>query len=290
MREQAQQFDPRQNMLTHSFEVFHYKDACLDPVAMHHHDFFEVYLFLSGRVEYRVEGRTYCLAPGDLLLISPLELHQPIVEASQKPYERIVLWINRGFLESFATERATLTRCFDSTQPNHTNLLRLTSAQRTAVTAQMGKLVRESYVIEYGSSQYALGIFLQLMVEINRMALLTVKDCSIQDGPPELVAQLLEYIGEHFCDELSLDTLAERFYVSKYHLSHTFQSAVGTSVYRYIILKRLLMAKQMLAGGIPAGVVCRSCGFKDYANFFRAFKSEYGISPKAYVEMNFHAP
>ena len=170
MREQAQQFDPRQNMLTHSFEVFHYKDACLDPVAMHHHDFFEVYLFLSGRVEYRVEGRTYCLAPGDLLLISPLELHQPIVEASQKPYERIVLWINRGFLESFATERATLTRCFDSTQPNHTNLLRLTSAQRTAVTAQMGKLVRESYVIEYGSSQYALGIFLQLMVEINRIA------------------------------------------------------------------------------------------------------------------------
>ena len=101
---------------------------------------------------------------------------------------------------------------------------------------------------------------------------------------------VLEYIGEHFCEELSLDSLAERFYVSKYHLSHTFQSAVGTSVYRYIILKRLLMAKQMLAGGIPAGVVCRSCGFKDYANFFRAFKSEYGISPKAYVEMNFHAP
>lgn len=285
MRERSQRFDPRQNMLANNFEIFHYRDAQLDKVEVHHHDFYEVYLFLSGQVEYRVEGRTYHLEPGDVLLISPLEFHQPIVESSRNPYERIVLWINKGFLESFSDEHTTLTRCFDNARPTHTNLLRLTPAQRTEVTARMGELVREAYGVEYGGGLYARGLLLQLMVEINRVALQTVEDRSTREEPPELVAQLLAYIGEHFCEELSLTSLAEQFYISKYHLAHAFHEAVGISVYRYIILKRLLMAKQMLAGGIAPGIVCHNCGFGDYANFFRAFKSEYGISPGTYAEM-----
>lgn len=284
MQERSQRFDPRQTMRAHDFEIFHYRDARLDPVAVHHHDFYEVYLFLSGQVEYRVEGRTYHLEPGDLLLINPLELHQPIVESSRKPYERMVLWISKGYLESFSDEEARLTRCFDSTQPTHTNILRLSPVQRTAVTARMGELVREAYGAEYGSRLYARGVLLQLMAEINRVALQSAGDRSSREEPPELVAQLLAYIGEHFCEELSLDSLAERFFISKYHMAHTFQHAVGTSVYRYITLKRLLMAKQMLVSGASPGVVCHSCGFGDYANFYRAFKAEYGISPSTYAD------
>ena len=68
--------------------------------------------------------------------------------------------------------------------------------------------------------------------------------------------------------------------MSKYHLSHTFTATVGTSVYRYIILKRLLMAKQMLQEGHPPGTVSRGCGFPDYASFYRAFRAEYGAAPK----------
>ncbi len=286
MRERSQHFDPRQDMLAHNFEVFHYRDARPNPVAVHHHDFYEVYLFLSGHVEYRVEGRTYHLEPGDLLLISPLEFHQPIAQSSQKPYERIVLWINKGYLADLSSDGADLTRCFDHTQPMHTNLLRLTPVQRTSVTARMGELVHETYGTEYGSELYAQGVLLQLMVEINRLALQSTARSSTQVEPPELVTQVLAYIGAHFCEELSLDRIAEQFYVSKYHLAHAFQQTVGTSVYRYIILKRLLMAKQLLEGGTPPSEVCHSCGFGNYANFFRAFKSEYGISPGAYRSRN----
>ena len=68
--------------------------------------------------------------------------------------------------------------------------------------------------------------------------------------------------------------------MSKYHLSHEFSRVVGTGVYRYIMLKRLLIARQMLSGGVAPGTVFSSCGFGDYANFYRAFKSQYGISPR----------
>ena len=95
-----------------------------------------------------------------------------------------------------------------------------------------------------------------------------------------LVSAVLGYISTHYNQPLSLDGLAQQFYVSKYHLSHEFSRVVGTSVYRYIMLKRLLNARQMLSCGVSPGVVSQACGFGDYANFYRAFRAQYGISPK----------
>ena len=64
-----QSFTPRQHMLSAQYEVYHYRDSHLGEVALHHHDFYEIYLFLHGDVAYTVENRTYPMAPGDLLLI-----------------------------------------------------------------------------------------------------------------------------------------------------------------------------------------------------------------------------
>ena len=64
----SQRFESRQSMKNKQFEVFHYRDKKMDGVGIHHHDFFAVYFFLSGRVSFKVEGRSYHLEPGDLLL------------------------------------------------------------------------------------------------------------------------------------------------------------------------------------------------------------------------------
>ena len=79
------------------------------------------------------------------------------------------------------------------------------------------------------------------------------------------MAEVLHYINEHYPDELSLNLLSAKFFISKYHLSHEFHRLVGTSVYRYIIQKRLVIAKQMLANGVAPTDVYGHCGFGDYA-------------------------
>ena len=119
------------------------------------------------------------------------------------------------------------------------------------------------------------------MVQLNRIALHTQPQQE-ETAVSNLVDQVLHYIGRHINEELTLDGLAERFFVSKYHLSHTFTREVGVSLHRYIILRRLLMARQLLAAGVPAGQVSSACGFSDYTGFYRAFKAEYGISPAQY--------
>ncbi len=277
MRERAQRFDPRQEMQSETFEVFHYKEPRPEGVEVHHHDFYEVYYLLSGQVEYWVEGRIIQMKPGDLLLINPMELHRPMVGPEHTVYERIVLWINTEYLQNLA-EGGILCRCFDPSLPN---LICPSAGERPGISARMSDLVREYYSQEFGSRTCAQGLFLQLMVQLNRMVLQTgVLKQERQVSP--LVQKALHYIADHIADDLSLDSIAGACFVSKYHLSHAFSKEVGISVYRYIMLKRLLMARQLLAAGETAGQVCISCGFSDYTSFYRAFKAEYGISPGAY--------
>ena len=276
MRERVQRFDPRQEMHVDTFEVFHYKEPRPEGVEVHHHNFYEVYYLLSGQVEYWVEGRIIQLKPGDLLLISPMELHRPLLGPEYTVYERIVLWINPVYLENLAAG-GTLCRCF---APELPNLICPNGADRTGLSVRMSDLVREYYSEEFGSDTCALGLFLQLMVQLNRMVLSTgVLRQERQLSP--LVRTALQYIAGHISENLSLDGIACACFVSKYHLSHAFSREVGISVYRYIMIKRLLMARQLLTAGEPAGQVCASCGFSDYTSFYRAFKAEYGISPGA---------
>lgn len=286
MKTQSQHFDPRQIMHSGNFEIFHYKEPRPDTVEVHHHDFYEVYFFLGGAVEYWVDGKTFRLEPGDLLLINPMELHRPIVAEGSKTYERIVLWINKEYLEKLSTDSIDLTRCFDTSLPTHTNLIHPQTVERTALTTRLTELIRECYGNDLGNTLYAHGLFLQFMVELNRLALRAPKPRTIKDDSSDLVSQVLTYINEHFSEELTLESIAGKFYVSKYHLSHAFSSEVGVSIYRYIILKRLTSACQMLLDGKAAKEVCACCGFSDYTSFFRAFKGEYGISPRDFASGN----
>ena len=110
-------FDDRQHMKTNTFEVFRYKDDYPKEVTLHHHDFYEIYFFLSGNVQYNIESRSYLLTPGDVLLISPMELHQPMFGEGHRAYERIVIWVNKQFLEGFSLPGQEFTKCFDTTAP-----------------------------------------------------------------------------------------------------------------------------------------------------------------------------
>lgn len=87
-----QPFTRRQTMIRRDFEIYRYR--YMDEVELHHHDFYEIYMLLRGSVSYTVENRIFHMRAGDLMLISPLELHQARVDSNDEPYERIVLWLS----------------------------------------------------------------------------------------------------------------------------------------------------------------------------------------------------
>jgi AraC-like DNA-binding protein len=282
MAGKIQQFERRQSMKNRQFEVFHYRERRPGNMEVHHHDFFEVYFLLGGEVSFRVEGRTYTLKPGDMLLINPQELHQALIDRDTI-YERMVLWIDRGYLAELSAAGMDLAACFDTRLPTHTNLLHPNKMQRAELQGLLEKLAGEFYGDGLGNSQYAQGLLLQFLVEVNRLALAESKQ-PISAEETDMVDQVLSYIGAHFTEDISLEMLSNTFYVSKYHLSHEFSKRVGTGIYRYIMFRRLMHARELLEGGTPPGEAYGQCGFGDYANFYRSFKSFYGVSPREYAQ------
>lgn len=157
-------YTKRQTMIAPDYEVYRYRSTYMNEVELHHHDFYEIYLLLRGRVEYIVENQLYRVRPGDWMLCSPLELHQARIATDADAYERIVLWIARPYLEGLSTPRTSLTRCFDTTVPGHTNLLRLPGATGAPLRTTVDKLCALKADKAYGSDLLAQSALVELLV------------------------------------------------------------------------------------------------------------------------------
>ena len=199
-----QPFTRRQTMIRRDFEIYRYR--YMDEVELHHHDFYEIYMLLRGSVSYTVENRIFHMRAGDLMLISPLELHQARVDSNDEPYERIVLWVDRGYLESLSSPHTSLTRCFDTTVPGHTNLLRLPGPRSAEMRRELDKLRSLHMQESYGSDLLAVCSLVELMVAINQSA----ADRSMQSAlsadmaSDRVVDGVLSYINEHYNEALTL--------------------------------------------------------------------------------------
>ena len=105
----------------------------------------------------------------------------------------------------------------------------------------------------------------------------------------DLYEKVLDYVDLHLEDDLSLERLSELFYVSKYYLAHNFKDQLGYSLHQYIIKKRLAACRDAILMNEKISEVCLRYGFKDYTVFYKAFKKEFGVSPKEYKEISMTA-
>lgn len=94
-----------------------------------------------------------------------------------------------------------------------------------------------------------------------------------------VVLTVLHHIRLHFADPLCLDELAALAGVSKYHLSHVFRRATGTSPMRAVILLRLADAHDRILKGERVSEAARACGFDNLSYFTRCFRERYGLLP-----------
>lgn len=276
-------FNERQYMNSGEFEVFFYKDLDLNHVVNHSHSYYEVYFFLNGDVTYDVEGKQYPLQYGDYLLIPPEVKHHPIFHSTGKTYQRIVLWISRNYFETMCSWSEDFSYSFRYVSENNHYHFR-----RDFVTFQniQGRLLDLLEEIHGNKAFHKLNSELQIhsfMLLLNRITYDMLHQVpAVYENV--LYLNLCDYINNHLEENLSLDHLASFFYASKYHISHVFKDNMGISLHQYILKKRLQASKNGILSGIPFGDLYHQYGFSDYTSFYRAFKKEFGLSPKEFRE------
>lgn len=270
------------------FELFYYNDDTLNSVAAHSHDYYEFYFFLEGDVEYHIDSRTYRLQYGDCLLIPPGIPHYPSFLSSEKPYRRFVFWFGKDYYKKLSREDKELTYGFDYARENRVYRFHTDHNSSQSIHGKLMDLLEELGADRPFKRQASELMSISFLVSINRMIYLSLhRPSTVYENA--LYLNICEYINEHLEEDLSLDSLASFFYVSKYHISHVFKDNMGIPLHQYILKKRLHASKNAILSDHPISHVYQQYGFRDYTSFFRAFKKEYGVSPKEYKEQH-HPP
>jgi two-component system response regulator YesN len=100
----------------------------------------------------------------------------------------------------------------------------------------------------------------------------------------QLIIQLcMEYMGEHYMEDLALDQIAQKFFFSPTYFSSFFKIHTLMTFTEYLLKLRLEKAKELLLDGErKISDVAASVGYRDAGYFIRLFKRDCGLSPDDY--------
>ena len=274
-------FSTRQYMISQDFEIYYYNDLNLEKVPLHSHDYYEFYFFLEGDVSIQIGQETFPIKYGDLMLIPPHIPHRPIIHSHEVPYRRFVFWISQEYCSHLMQLTPDYVYLMQYVQTSKTYLFHNDRITFNNIQSLILRLIEEMHSERFGRDAQITLCVNDLVLCLNRLIYVR----NVPSSPSEeqdLYRQLTAYIEEHLDEDLSLERLADQFYLSKYHIAHVFKDRIGMSIHQYITKKRLALCKEAILGNANISEIYQTYGFGDYSSFFRAFKKEYGISPKDY--------
>lgn len=238
--------------------------------VMHTHNYFEIFCFLSGDADYSVEGYRYRMQRGDLLLSRKNEAHHIMVKSDAR-YERMYVHFDIPDIALLDPEYRLLVPFLD--RP-----LGKFNQYKASLFPDQRWIYYLDKLCDSADDHCKLYYLLVLLNELAE-CFETVKT----SGPPsetDRAMAVMRYINKHLGEELSLGFLADHFNLSKTHLNEIFKQSAGTTVWKYIVVKRLVAARERILVGEAPTKVYSECGFQDYTTFFRAYKQHFGVSPK----------
>ena len=276
-------FNTRQYMLSRDFEIYYYKDFYLSKVENHTHTYYEIYFFLEGNVSIEIKGEAYPLEYGDIVVIPPGVEHHAVIQGTEVPYRRFVFWISCDYINSLMEISQAYGYLMQTVQTGGGYIFHNDRIVFNTIQAKVFRLIEEIHSTRFGKEAKVSLCVNDLVLHLNR-AIYEQKHEKALWEQQNLYESLTDYIEAHLEEELSLSVLARKFFVSKYHIAHMFKDYMGLPIHQYIRKKRLEACRSAIRGGIKISEAYLMFGFKDYSSFYRAFKTEYGMSPKEWQE------
>lgn len=252
-------------------------------MSLHSHDFYEMLYCRECRgVEYLVGAECYRIQSGDIIIVPPGISHRPLLlEEENAVYRRDVVWFSRAFVD--------LTMKMLPYQQLQFGLqevifLRTKATKWEFLEALFAKGVQEAEDEAPSFEGIVVGNTIMLLTQITR-ALGESGSVQMRAKKPELLEQVMAYIEDHLQEKITLEEIARQFYVSVSTITNLFRQKMGTSFHRCVTQRRLIAAKSRISAGENLEDVSRAVGFSDYSSFYRAFKKEYGITPRQYTQL-----
>lgn len=254
-------------------------------VTAHWHDEAELTLITGGECTYQICLETFSAQKGDILFIPPAVLHSIAAEPRGKMTSDTYVF-HMNFLGASSGDICAV-RYLQPIARQHLSLPFLITKEHPAHSGMLSLFRQINDVYDNRSFGYELilkSLFLQAVSLLLPYAAESPKDRQQETEHTLKLKSVLEYIGDHYTEELSIASLAKLCYFSEYHFMRFFKKYVGVSCLEYIKDLRLEHAAELLPDSPSILDAALASGFSNLSYFYREFKKKYGMTPKKFVD------
>lgn len=235
-----------------------------DNFKLHSHDEYEILLFIRGDSYFVVEDKIYSLEPGDVIIVRKHEMHR-VYHNSTGEYHRFCCMVSPCFFKdkSCPEYEDVFRNPFDKRGNKISSDIVHSSGLYDAIT-RLGKY-SDSFTNNHTP------ITDSIIIEILHI-LHNIRSFTNADEVNKQIKPVLGYINNHFTNDISLDFLSDKFYLSKFYMCRLFKEATGHTIHGYIRNKRLIYAGELIKDGMNMTDAAMKAGFNNYSSFYQAMK------------------
>ena len=226
------------------------------------HDYHEILLFVGGKTTFLSEEKHIPLSPFQIVVIPKKTYHQFINDVDEE-YHRCVF----SFYDIPEFE-GLIEKCMHKTR-----VIEAGSEQK-----QMFNKMNEIMEASCNREEKCTLMHALLALVLNEVA---NERTSVKEGRElsETTSRSIDIINTNLCNKISVSELSKKLNVSVSTLTQAFKKDMNISIYRYILTKKLVLAKQKIKDGESATAAAMQCGFHDYSGFYKQYKKMFGVAP-----------
>lgn len=248
---------------------------------LHYDDDLSISYMLHCSGNIKIEGKCFAIQSGDVVITTPCEIHCCEIEDGTY-YERISVCIKKSVLNNFHFESEELLAFFEQQKKFGSNII----PSEIVSDHKLDELINEIFGLAKKPSGKNRILSVCKIIELltrlgNAISCQGLKPSSSTEENPT-ISKVIKYIDDSFTQKINCEEIAQRFFLNKYYLEHIFKERVGTSLWEYVILKRLLYVNELLQQKYPLEEASRTAGFSNYANFYRLYKKHFNMTPADY--------
>lgn len=265
------------------YEANHSVDPRTIFVNAHSHNYYEIYMYISGAVKILLNNHIFDVQKGDIVIIPPYSIHSLIPVTLGIPYERMYLYVTETCLSSFQfNEYSLLKPLLDTTKLGrfHYHIDSAEDFQR--ISYALDKIKESKNSDFYGKEMMNRSYILQLFTTLNSYIVKEALEKPTEEVT-SLISRIIAYINENFMENITLNSLCELFFTNRQTLTKFFKDYTNLTIHSYITMVRIEQAKQLIYRGVQPSTLHLMCGFNDYTTFYRAFKKTEGLTPQQFV-------
>lgn len=244
---------------------------------------YRLFFVVQGMCRIDIEGRDEsCRAP-DILFIKPGRA-QTAAAGGQSCCVLLGVDIPVRSLEVLSDATCDLVQDFNSA-PFGTMVIHAEMRASMLLRNMVAKLeTLRSENVQLGAALYEKSLFTAFLISFLRTCVQSDQVHQAHQRKTLIIDDVFGYISRHLTEDLSLKKLEEVFFISGEHISREFKKNTGITLHAYITRMRIDLSRRYLLQGMSVRDVCQLCGFSSYNHFFKVFKKECGMTPRAYYQ------